>query len=151
MQWSPSTSVPGSHDSWIGLFLYLEFGFTLPVVLYGFFLLTVKRKGTTGRDELLFLVYALETALTTLVCIYDVGYWDPAVYSEEAKRTMVLQFFGPWFLVRKLPPSFLSDQSGYADNRQTASIMAVDMARRILGRIKVADESVEERQRRKGQ
>ncbi|KAL0471316.1 hypothetical protein QR685DRAFT_595763 [Neurospora intermedia] len=131
VQWSPSTSVPGSHDSWIGLFLYLEFGFTLPVVLYGFFLLTVKRKGTTGRDELLFLVYALETALTTLVCIYDVGYWDPAVYSEEAKRTMVLQFFGPWFLV--------------------PSIMAVDMARRILGRIKVADESVEERQRRKGQ
>ncbi|ESA43107.1 hypothetical protein GE21DRAFT_6774 [Neurospora crassa] len=131
IQWSPSTSVPGSHDSWIGLFLYLEFGFTLPAVLYGFFLLAVKRKGTTGRDELLFLVYALETALTTLVCIYDVGYWDPAVYSEEAKRTMVLQFFGPWFLV--------------------PSIMAVDMARRILGRIKVADEAMEERQRRKGQ
>ena len=29
--------------------------------------------------------------------------------------------------------------------------MAVDMARRILGRIKVADEAMEERERRKAQ
>ncbi|KAK1775765.1 transmembrane protein 6/97 [Copromyces sp. CBS 386.78] len=125
VQWSPSTSVPGSHDSWIGLFLYLEFGFSLPVVAYGFFKLAVKGKGTTGADELLFLVYALETALTTLVCIHDVGYWDPEVHSVEVRRRMVLQFFGPWFLV--------------------PSVMAVDMARRILGRIKVADEAMERR------
>lgn len=130
VQWSPSTAVLGSHDSWIGLFMYLEFGFSLPVVLYGFYKLVTTKK-TTGRDELLFLVYALETALTTLVCIHDVGYWDPKEYSYEVRRKMVLQFLGPWFLV--------------------PSIMAVDMARRILGRIKVADEAMEKRERRKVQ
>lgn len=46
--------------------------------------------------------------------------------------------------------SFIGNQRD-ADKRQIASIMAVDMARRTLGRIKVADEAMEERQRRKGQ
>ncbi|KAK3398887.1 transmembrane protein 6/97 [Sordaria brevicollis] len=125
-QWSFSSSIPGSHDSWIGLFMYFEFFFSLPVVLYGFYRLALAR-GTTGPQELLYLLYALETAFTTLICIHDVFYWDPAVYSPEIKRKMVVQYLGPWVLV--------------------PSIMAIDMARRILGRIKLADEVMEERER----
>lgn len=80
--------------------MYLEFGFSLPVVLYGFYKLLTTKK-TSGGDELLYLVYALETALTTLVCIHDVAYWDPEEYTVEVRRKMVFQFLGPWFLVRE--------------------------------------------------
>jgi hypothetical protein len=99
VQWSPETAA--GHDSWMGLFLYLEFAFLLPTVLYGVYRLAVQRRGTSGCDELLFLVYALEVAFTTLVCIYDTFYWDNAVYSAELKRELQVQLYGPWFVIRK--------------------------------------------------
>ncbi|KAK3905985.1 hypothetical protein C8A05DRAFT_30141 [Staphylotrichum tortipilum] len=117
VQWSPETAT--GHDSWMGLFLYLEAFFLLPTVLYGVYRLVVQRRGTSATDELLFLVYALEVAFTTLICIYDTFYWDNAVYSAELKREMQLQLYGPWFLI--------------------PSIGAIDMASRILARVKAAD------------
>ena len=101
VQWSVETAA--GHDSWMGLFLRVEFVFLLPTVLYGVYRLGVQRRGTSGGDELLFMVYALEVAFTTLVCIYDTFYWDSAVYSDELKSTMRIQFYGPWFLIRKCP------------------------------------------------
>lgn len=101
VQWSAKTA--SGHDSWMGLFLHLEFYFLLPTVLYGFYRLALQRRGTSGADELLFLVYALEVAFTTLVCIHDTYYLDSAVYSEELKRTLRFQFYAPWFLIRELP------------------------------------------------
>ncbi|KAK0701584.1 transmembrane protein 6/97 [Lasiosphaeria miniovina] len=116
-QWSPETA--SGHDSWMGLFLYLEFAFILPAVLYAVFQLGVMRRGTSGATELLLLLYGFETALTTLVCIHDVAYWDPAAYSPEVKRTLTFQLFGPWFAIPFL--------------------MSIDMACRILARFKAAD------------
>ncbi|SPQ25032.1 c21ff612-e8cc-49cb-afda-36cf764f40fb [Thermothielavioides terrestris] len=123
VQWSPETA--SGHDSWIGLFLHVEFLFLLPTVLYGVYRLAVQRRGTSGADELLFLVYALEVAFTTLVCIHDTYYLDSAVYSDELKRTLRFQFYGPWCLI--------------------PAIGAIDMASRILGRIKAADAVLEGR------
>lgn len=135
VQWSPATAA--GHDSWMGLFLYLEFAFLLPTVLYGVYRLAVQRRGTSGADELLFLVYALEVAFTTLVCIYDTLYWDPAVHPAELKREMQVQLYGPWLVVRKCPPRDAVICS--PAHHDPAAIGAIDMATRILGRIRVAD------------
>ncbi|GAB1316779.1 Efficient mitochondria targeting-associated protein 19 [Madurella fahalii] len=123
VQWTAETS--SGHDSWMGLFLYLELVLLLPIVLYGIYRLGVQRRGTSGADELLFLVYALELAFTTLVCIFDSFYWDSAVYSTEVKRAFWVQFYGPWFIIPTLG--------------------AIDMATRILGRITAADAILQSR------
>ncbi len=122
VQWSPESAA--GHDSWMGLFLYFEAFFLLPTVLYGVYRLALQRRGTSATDELLFLVYALEVAFTTLVCIYDTLYWDSAVYSAELKREMQLQLYGPWFLIRKrpilalIPMSKLDRKAHYLSNKQ---------------------------------
>ncbi len=102
VQWTPETA--SGHDSWMGLFLYLEFAFLLPTALYGIYRLGVQRRGTSGRDELLFLVYGLELSFTTLVCIYDTLYWDSAACSAELRRELQVQLYGPWLVIRKCPP-----------------------------------------------
>ncbi|KAL2022640.1 hypothetical protein VTK56DRAFT_4984 [Thermocarpiscus australiensis] len=117
VQWSAETA--SGHDSWMGLFLRVELVFLLPTVLYGIYRLGVQRRGTSGADELLFLVFALELAFTTLVCIYDMFYWDDTVYSAELKRKFLYQFYGPYCVI--------------------PSLGAIDMAARILGRIRAAD------------
>ncbi|KAK4130485.1 hypothetical protein BT67DRAFT_390840 [Trichocladium antarcticum] len=126
VQWTVETAA--GHDSWMGLFLRVEFVFLLPTVLYAVYRLGVQRRGTSGADELLFMVYALEVAFTTLVCIYDSFYWDDAVYSAELKRTFLVQFYGPWCLI--------------------PSIGAIDMATRILGRFRAADALLESKKSR---
>lgn len=100
VQWSPDKAT--GHDSWISLFMHIEFLFTLPIVLYTVYRLGIQRKGTSGADELLLLVYGLETALTTSVCLYDVSYWDDALYPSRLKNVFRFQFYGPWMLIRKL-------------------------------------------------
>lgn len=133
VQWSPETAT--GHDSWMGLFLYLEFAFLLPTVLYGVYRLAVQRRGTSGGDELLFLVYGLEVAFTTLVCLYDTVYWDNAAYSAELKRELQVQLYGPWLVIRKCS----SDLKSVTSLPGPAALGALDMATRILGRIKAAD------------
>ena len=108
VQWTPETA--SGHDSWMGLFLYLEFAFLLPTALYGIYRLGVQRRGTSGRDELLFLVYGLELSFTTLVCIYDSLYWDSAACSAELKRELQVQLYGPWLVIRKCPPRGSQDR-----------------------------------------
>ncbi|KAK4158225.1 hypothetical protein C8A00DRAFT_39420 [Chaetomidium leptoderma] len=123
VQWSPETA--SGHDSWMGLFLYFELFFLLPTVLYGIYRLVLQRRGTSGADELLFLVYALEVAFTTFVCIYNTSYLDDALYPAELKRELQVQLYGPWFVI--------------------PTIGAIDMATRILGRIRAADAVLEAR------
>ncbi|KAL2158702.1 hypothetical protein VTH06DRAFT_4184 [Thermothelomyces fergusii] len=118
VQWTAEAA--GAHDSWMGLFLHLEAVFLLPTVVYGLYRLGASRRGgTSGADELLLLVYALEVAFTTLVCIHHLSFLDEAAYPPAVKREMQLQLYGPWFVVPALG--------------------AIDMASRILGRIKAAD------------
>lgn len=121
VDWTPAAGAAlGAGGRWMGLFLGIELLFTLPVVLYAvlrFSRATARTATTTttGPFELLLLVYAFETALTTAVCIHDVGGWNTAVYSAADKNVFRFQLFGPWFAMRKfsflfpLPASFQVD------------------------------------------
>lgn len=100
LSWTPENS--GGNNSWIGLCLAIELGVSLPVVLWGVRRFVASSLGTTGAEELLFLVYAFETAFTTLICINDISYWDPAVYSPAMKNNFLYQY-GPWFVIREFP------------------------------------------------
>ena len=137
LTWRPETS--GGHDSWIQLFLYLEFAFLLPTVIYGVLRLGAQRKGTSGRDELLFLVYAFHTVLTTSVVIYDICFRPDAFGNAATKRQFLFQVIGPWIAIREfaLPP--IIRMEGVLTSFVSASLMFFDMASRILGRIRVAD------------
>ena len=85
--------------------MWIELAFTLPVVVYAVYrfasMKAAATTSTTGPLELLLVVYAFETALTTAVCINDVGYWTPALYSTAEKNVFRFQLFGPWFAMRK--------------------------------------------------
>lgn len=88
--------------------MYLEVFFLLPTAVYAAYsLLPIgaagRKRGTTGPQELLFLIYAFHSALTTLVCVYDVFWWDGAVYSREVKTEFVFKLYGPWLVVCELP------------------------------------------------
>ncbi|KLU91059.1 hypothetical protein MAPG_09582 [Magnaporthiopsis poae ATCC 64411] len=103
---------------WTRLFGLIEVGFQLPTAAYGVYLLSSSsssRRSVGYADEMLFFLYALETAFTTLVCVHDVAYWDDAVYSPQQKRVFWLQLYGPWLLI--------------------PSIMAVDMFFRLQARL----------------
>ncbi|KAK3391161.1 transmembrane protein 6/97 [Podospora didyma] len=116
-QWSPE-GING-ENAWIGFFLYAEIFTTLPVVLYAIWHLGVRRRGTSGATELVLLVYGYHVALSTAMCIYSVLFWDPAVYSREAKRTLILQYYAPWLAV--------------------PTLIFFDMASRLFKRFRAAD------------
>lgn len=91
---------PETEPNWMHLVSVVEIGFQLPVALYAAWRLSGKR-GTSGPFELLLLVYAFETAFSTLLCVNDVFYWDPAVYSWEQKKVFLFQLYGAWLVIRK--------------------------------------------------
>lgn len=109
IEWTPASGAAlGAGGSWTALFLWMELLFSLPVVVYAARRLTAARAPTmttttTGPLELLLLVYALETALTTAVCIHDVGYWSPSAYSAADKNVFRFQLYGPWLVMRESP------------------------------------------------
>jgi len=137
VQWTPETSA--GHDSWMGLFLFLEAAFLLPAILYGLYCFGIRRKGTSGEDELLFFVYALEVWFTTVICAFDVWNLDSAVWSAEIKHTLVIQFYGPYLVLRK---SNVRSRSARTLT-QEAALGAIDMGSRILYRIRTADTLLE--------
>jgi hypothetical protein len=99
VKWTPETGDPG--HSWVALFLVIEVLFQLPTALYALYRLGARRSGGSyGGDELLFLVYGLETSLTTLVCIHDVFYWDDVAYPPHLKQTFI-SIYAPWCIVRE--------------------------------------------------
>lgn len=116
MQWE----LPGRP--WTRLFGLIEIGFQLPTAAYGVYLLLSSSTRSVGYgDEMLFFLYALETAFTTLVCVHDVAYWDDAVYSPQQKRVFWFQLYGPWLLVRKLLLLFRSLGVGPASGRSSCA------------------------------
>ncbi|KAK3352514.1 transmembrane protein 6/97 [Lasiosphaeria hispida] len=117
VQWSAETA--SGHDSWMGLFIVLEYSLALPVMLFTFYRFAIKRRGTSGAHELLLAAYGFETALATLVCIHDIFYWDETLYTLETKNTLIYSYYVPWLVV--------------------PSLITIDMVSRILGRIRVAD------------
>ncbi|CAK7566820.1 MAG: hypothetical protein SEPTF4163_004774 [Sporothrix epigloea] len=105
MDWTPALGVElSAGGSWMSLFMFIELAWTLPVVLYAVYRFASKSASTrtTGPLELLLLVYGLEVALTAAVCINDVSYWNPAVYSTADKNVFRFQLFGPWFVMPAL-------------------------------------------------
>ncbi|CAP67446.1 uncharacterized protein PODANS_1_24490 [Podospora anserina S mat+] len=122
VQWSPETA--SGHDSWMGLFIHLEFFFLLPVMIYAMYKMGIRQKGTSGPDELLFFVYALYNALTTAVCIHDTFYWDKTIWADESQLwTLRSAYYAPFVFIPLLG--------------------AFDMGSRILSRFKAADAAAE--------
>lgn len=77
----------------------IEIGFQLPTVLYSLYRF---RKGTTtGPFELLLLVYAFETAFSTVLCMNSVFFIDEQVFTPEQRTVFLWQLMGPWVAVRK--------------------------------------------------
>ncbi|KAJ0115475.1 integral membrane protein [Diaporthe amygdali] len=109
---------PETEPNWMHMVSVVEIGFQLPVALYAAWKLSGK-KGTSGPFELLLLVYAFETAFSTLLCINDVFYWDPAVYSREQKNVFLFQLYGAWLVI--------------------PAVMFVDMYWRLYSRLSVTD------------
>ncbi|KAK2613969.1 hypothetical protein N8I77_000835 [Diaporthe amygdali] len=109
---------PETEPNWMHMVSVVEIGFQLPVALYAAWKLS-GRKGTSGPFELLLLVYAFETAFSTLLCINDVFYWDPAVYSQEQKNVFLFQLYGAWLVI--------------------PAVMFVDMYWRLYSRLSVTD------------
>jgi hypothetical protein len=91
---------PETEPNWMHMLSVVEMGLQLPVALYAAWRLGGSR-GTSGPFELLLLVYAFETAFSTLLCINDVFYWDPAIYSQEQKNVFLFQLYGPWLIIRE--------------------------------------------------
>lgn len=61
-----------------------------------------------GRAELLLLVYGVETALTTLTCMYDAALWDPAVVTAAQKRVLIGGLYGGYFALGEFAPVVLT-------------------------------------------
>lgn len=130
--------------SWFQLFCYFELVFQLPFSLWSVYKFSNLKKGTTAGQELITMLYALECALTTLTCIHDVLYWDPAVYSWDQKKEFMFSLYGPWFVLRmwtlqaSIPvsaiPVPLADQAN-----APATLMCIDMYLRLLKRTQLVD------------
>ncbi|TLS30974.1 hypothetical protein PpBr36_03289 [Pyricularia pennisetigena] len=103
---------------WVRLFAYFAISFQFPTAVYAALRLR-KGRGTSGGDELLFLVYALEAFLSTLVCIHDVYHWDEKLYTMAEKHFLVGVFYSPWLLI--------------------PFAMFVDLYLRLYGRVSASD------------
>ncbi|KAI0165590.1 transmembrane protein 6/97 [Xylariaceae sp. FL1272] len=111
---------PAEIPSFFPLYAFLELVFHLPVSLWAVRTLWSRGpKGLSGSAEILFLVYGVETALTTATCMYDAALWDPAVVTVSQKITIVAGLYGSYFAL--------------------AMLLTVDMYARLLKRVNAAD------------
>lgn len=91
-------------------FFTIELGFQLPVALYSAY--RFNRGTTTGGHELLLLVYAVETALSTMLCMNHAAYLDPKDFTPEQRDVFFYQLMGPWVAFRKWTPLSTSGLAG---------------------------------------
>lgn len=88
---------------YMGILFAIEVGMQLPVTLYALYRLGfgsgTKGGRTTGPFELMLLVYALETALSSVLCLHFVYLLDPVEYPK--KDITILQGYVPWVVARK--------------------------------------------------
>ncbi|KAI0459485.1 transmembrane protein 6/97 [Xylaria acuta] len=117
---------PASIPSFFPLYAFLELVFHLPVSLWA-----VRAFGAgagsrlSGSAELLLLVYGVETALTTLTCMYDIFLWDPAVVTAAQKSVLLGGLYGGYLAL--------------------AVLLTIDMYARVLKRLNAGD-AVKKRQ-----
>ncbi len=91
------------------LFAFFELVFHLPVSLWAVGALWGGRGPRSGGAELLLLVYGLQTAVTTLTCMYEAALWDPAVVSFEQKTVLIGGLYGGYFALGE----FFSSSSSF--------------------------------------
>lgn len=91
------------HDKqphYMGILFVIEVAMQLPVSLYSIYQLGFSgKRGTTGHFELTLLVYALETLLSTVLCLHFVYMLDSDEYPK--KIIILFQNYVPWFVARK--------------------------------------------------
>ena len=96
---------PAMVPSFFAVFALLELVFHLPVSVWAVGRLAGGGGGRSrgkgqgqgrlrGGDELLLLVYGLETALTTATCMYEAYLWDPALVSARQKVVLLCGLYG---------------------------------------------------------
>jgi hypothetical protein len=98
---------PAQIPSFFPLYAFLELVFHLPVSVWAVRALYPSNarsgsgsgsgSGLSGSAELLLLVYGLETALTTLTCMYEAALWDPAVVTLAQKKVLIGGLYGGYF------------------------------------------------------
>lgn len=93
---------------WYLLFTYLEIAIQIPMSLW---IRTAcgEKEGTSPLFEVAAVPYGVQVALTTLVCLWDVAYWDPAVYSVQDKSMFIFGLYGPFVVIRESPRPRLVD------------------------------------------
>ncbi|KAI1277929.1 transmembrane protein 6/97 [Xylaria sp. FL0933] len=111
----PPTPIP----NFFPLYAFFELIFHLPVSLWAVGSLWRHSGVRSGGAELLLLVYGLQTALTTLTCVWEAALWDPEIVTFEQKKVVIGGLYGGYLAL--------------------AVIMTIDMYARVLKRMKVAD------------
>lgn len=104
----------------------IEIAFQLPVSLYS--LRRLGRgggEGTSGPYELLLLVYAFETAFSTMLCINHTAYLDPADFTTAQRDVFWYQLMGPWIAFRKCLPVPSRDLVGGPEVVHADSLLSV--------------------------
>ncbi|KAI0403754.1 transmembrane protein 6/97 [Xylaria palmicola] len=110
---------PAVVPSFFPLYAALELVFHLPVSLWAARALLPSAPPLSGAAELLLFAYGLETALTTLTCVWDITRWDPAVVTAAQKTVLAGGLYGGYLAL--------------------AVLLTVDMYTRVLKRVNAAD------------
>lgn len=115
----PRADHPPVAPNFMPFFFAIELAFQLPVVLYSVHRLgwAGSGSGTTGPFELVLLIYAFETAFSTMLCMNHVFYLDPADFTPAQRSAFLWQLMGPWVSVRKFCCCFSSSCLAYCTPR----------------------------------
>ncbi|KAJ2902176.1 hypothetical protein MKZ38_000974 [Zalerion maritima] len=153
-------------ERWFAMFGYQELLFHLPIALWAVSSLSGLRGGAgakerlPGKTELVLLCYALQTAVTTATCIYEVLGWyegpegkpeeeelaeggnETLVTTKEQKMLLVWGLYGPYLALRELAFP-LASIFGLITNSlwdDLAMVMLIDMFTRLSRRFEMAEE-----------
>ncbi|KAK8105600.1 integral membrane protein-like protein [Apiospora kogelbergensis] len=109
---------PSGVPSFFALFAFFELVFHLPVSVWAVRALGTKA-ALTGKDELLLFLYGVETALTTVTCMWEAYGWDEALITGAEKVTLIGGLYGSYFVV--------------------ALVLTIDMWMRLAKKLEAAD------------
>ncbi|KAK8042389.1 hypothetical protein PG994_012872 [Apiospora phragmitis] len=97
-----SSSAPRGSPRFFPLFCFLELVFHLPVSVWAVNVLSANKTRLRGRDELLFFLYGVETALTTATCMWEAYGWSEELVTGAEKVTLIGGLYGSYFAVALL-------------------------------------------------
>ena len=149
------------------LFAWLELLLHVPVSFWAVAALWPRPRSPQlgGAALVALLAYGLETALTTLTCMWEAAGWDDALVAPAEKRVLIGGLYGGYFAVGQSFPVFsflcpfpsfprkalcvLLPKTEWRDHRRLtesamlpAVLMTVDMWLRLCKRLEAADAAV---------